>query len=138
MRKTTLALGLALATSAVVALAAPGFGGGYGPGNGPCLQQDGTTCGGAGPGYGGRGGRMGGMGMGGMGSGPGGGLMTDEERVAHRNAMHGFETVAQCNAYWTAHREAMANRAKERGLEPGPGPRVNPCERMAARGMLGR
>ena len=133
MRKSTLALGLALVAAATIALAAPGHGGGYGPGNGACTQQDGAACVGGGPGYGPRGGRMGGMG-----GGPGGSLMTDEERIAHRNAMHSFETVAQCNAYWTAHREAMANRAKERGIEHGPGRAGSPCERMAERGMLQR
>ncbi|HEX4884320.1 MAG TPA: hypothetical protein VFX05_09295 [Casimicrobiaceae bacterium] len=134
MRNTTLGMGLALALAAAAAVAQPGGGYGPGAGQGPCAAGTaGTACpnggpgGGYGPGYG-RGGRMGGHGFGGM--------MTDEERVEHRNAMHSFTTVGECKAYWTEHRAEMTARAKERGLEPGPGPRQDPCERMAARGLL--
>lgn len=142
MRKTTLALGLATAMVAAAAFAAPG--GGYGPGygmgygmgygNGPCATAAaGAECpGGPGTGYGR--GRMGA----GMGYGPGGqgNLMTEEERDAHREKMHSFTTVEQCTAYWTEHRAQMTARAQERGVEPGPGPRGSPCERMAARGFF--
>ena len=135
MRTTTLALGLAMAV-ATAAYAAPGYGPGsgqgYGPGNGPCATAGAANCPGAGAGYGmGRGRMGGGFGAGGQGS-----MMTDEEREAHRTAMHSFTTVEQCNAYWTEHRAEMTRRAQERGVEPGPGPRVSPCERMAARGFI--
>jgi len=135
MRTTTLALGLAMAV-ATAAYAAPGYGPGsgqgYGPGNGPCATAGAANCPGAGAGYGmGRGRMGGGFGAGGQGS-----MMTDEEREAHRTAMHSFTTVEQCNAYWTGHRAEMTRRAQERGVEPGPGPRVSPCERMAARGFI--
>jgi len=150
--KTMLATGLAMAFAAAAALAAPGggygpghgggpgYGMGYGGGYGPCAT--GAAAGGAtgecprGPGYG-PGGGYGRMGRG-MGYGPGGAgtLMTDEERATHRERMHSFTTLQECNAYWTEHRAQMAARAQERGLEPGPGPRFNPCERMAARGIL--
>ena len=140
MTKTTVATGLALALAAVTALAQPGgYGPGNGPGNGPCATgQAGANCpyggpgGGYGPGYGRGGGRMG-MGMGGY-----GGLMTDEERAEHRERMHSFTTVDECKAYWTEHRAQVTARAKEQGVEPGPGPRFDPCERMAARGFLKR
>jgi hypothetical protein len=134
MRKATLAIGLAMAV-ATAAYAAPGYGPGYGqghgPGNGPCATAGAADCPGPGAGYGMRRGRMGGMGPGGQ-----GGLMTEQERDAHRAAMHGFTTLEQCNAYWTEHRAQMTERAKAQGIEPGPGPRVTPCERMAARGFL--
>ena len=133
MRKTTLALGLAMAV-ATAAFAAPGYGPGYGSGNGPCATAGAANCpgAGAGAGYGMGRGRMGG----GYGPGAQGALMTDEEREAHRTAMHSFTTVDQCTAYWTEHRAEMTRRAQERGLETGPGPRFSPCERMAARGFI--
>jgi len=130
MRKTTLALGLAMVV-ATAAFAAPGYGPGNGPGNGPCATAGAANCPGAGAGYGMGRGRMGGHGPGGQAS-----LMTDEEREAHRTAMHSFTSVEQCSAYWTEHRAEMTRRAQERGIEHGPGPRVSPCERMAARGFI--
>lgn len=130
MRKTTLAIGLAMAV-ATAAYAAPGYGPGYGqghgPGNGPCATAGAANCPGPGAGYG--------MGRGRMGGGPGG-LMTEQERDAHREKMHSFTTLEQCTAYWTEHRAEMTRRAQERGVEQGPGPRFSPCERMAARGFL--
>ena len=134
MRKTTLAIGLAMAV-ATAAYAAPGYGPGYGqgygPGNSPCATAGAADCPGPGAGYGMGRGRMGGWGPGGQGS-----LMTEQERDAHREKMHSFATLEQCTAYWTEHRAEMTRRAQERGVEQGPGPRFNPCERMAARGLL--
>jgi hypothetical protein len=114
-------------------MAAPG----YGPGNG-------AGCGGnancaAGSGYGPGSGMGGGMGMGygrGGGRGGAGSMMTEEERAEHRAKMHSFESVDACTAYWTQHRAEMVARAQAQGITPGPGPRVNPCERMAARGLI--
>jgi hypothetical protein len=129
---------VAAAFAATLAFAAPG--GGYGPGPGAvqgadCTQQQ--PCGmGYGPGSGG-GGPGQGYGMG-RGGGPGayGSLMTEEERAEHRQKMHSFATVGECKAYFDEHRAQMAARAKDRGIEPGPGPRMNPCDRMERRGLL--
>lgn len=141
MRTTALTLTtLAAALAATLAFAAPGGGYGPGPGSGQganCTQQQ--PCG-MGYGAGGGGGPGQGYGMGpgrgGRGAGAYGGLMTDEERAEHRQKMHSFTTVGECKAYFDEHRELMAARAKDRGIEPGPGPRVNPCDRMERRGLL--
>jgi hypothetical protein len=139
MRRTALTLTtLAAALAATLAFAAPG--GGYGPGPGAAqgaecpLQQ---SCGmGYGPGGGGGPGQGYGMGRGGSGAGAYGGLMTEEERAEHRQKMHSFTTVGECKAYFDEHRAQMAARARDRGIEPGPGPRVSPCDRMEQRGLL--
>ena len=139
MRRTALTLTtLAAALAATLAFAAPG--GGYGPGPGAgqgadCPQQQ--PCGmGYGPGGGGGPGQGYGMGRGGRGAGAYGSLMTEEERAEHRQKMHSFTTVGECKAYFDEHRAQMAARAMDRGIEPGPGPRVNPCDRMERRGLL--
>jgi hypothetical protein len=49
---------------------------------------------------------------------------------------HSFATVGECKAYFDEHRAQMAARARDRGIEPGPGPRVSPCDRMEQRGLL--
>ena len=133
MQRTSLTLtALAAALAATLAFAAPG--GGYGPGPGygqgqGCAQ--GQQCGnGYGPGNGQ------GYGRGGGGPGGYGSLMTEEERAEHRAKMHSFTTVGECKAYFDEHRAQMTARAKERGIEPGPGPRVDPCDRMMNRGLL--
>jgi len=138
MKRTALTLTtLAAALAATLAFAAPG--GGYGPGpgavqNAECPQQQ--ACGmGYGPGGGGSGQGYG-MGRGGRGAGAYGSLMTEEERAEHRAKMHSFTTVGECKAYFDEHRAQMAARATERGIEPGPGPRMNPCDRMLNRGLL--
>ena len=59
-----------------------------------------------------------------------GSLMTEEERAEHRQKMHSFTTVGECKAYFDEHRAQMTARARDRGIEPGPGPRISPCERM--------
>jgi hypothetical protein len=141
MRRIALTLtAVAAALAATLTLAAPG--GGYGPGPGygqgaGCPQAQECPGGqGYGPGYG-KGPGMGyGRGGGGGGAGAYGSLMTEEERAAHRATMHSFTTVGECKAYFEEHRAQMAARAKERGIEPGPGPRVNPCDRMVNRGLL--
>ncbi len=129
MRNTILAVSIATALAATsLAFAAPGGGYGPGAGNGPGCVNAGQGCG-FGPGAGG------GRGAG-YGAGYGGGLMTDEERTAHREAMHSFKSVDECKAYWTQHRAAMTARAQQQDITPGPGPRGDPCERMAARGFF--
>jgi hypothetical protein len=142
MRRTALTLTtLAAALAATLALAAPG--GGYGPGPGAaqgadCPQQQ--SCGmGYGPGGGGGPGQGYGKGFGRGGGGGGGAygsMMTEEERAEHRQKMHSFTTVGECKAYFDEHRAQMTARARERGIEPGAGPRISPCERMLNRGLL--
>lgn len=137
MRPITLTLTtIAAALAATLAFAAPGGGYGAGPGYGQgagCPQAQECPGGqGYGPGYG-----MGhGMGYGRGGAGAYGNLMTDEERAEHRAKMHSFTTVGECKAYYDEHRALMTARARERGIEPGPGPRFNPCDRMVSRGLL--
>jgi len=140
MRSTSLTItAVAAALAATLAFAAPGGGYGPGPGSGQgagCPQAQ--DCAG-GQGYGPGAGYGPGMGYGrGMGRGAGayGSLMTDEERAEHRQKMHSFTTVGECRAYFDEHRAQMAARARDRGIEPGPGPRVNPCDRMGQRGLL--
>jgi hypothetical protein len=137
MRRTALTLTtLAAALAATLAFAAPGGGYGAGPGaaqGAECPQQQ--SCGmGYGPG-GGRGQGYG-KGFGRGGGGAYGSMMTEEERAEHRQKMHSFTTVGECKAYFDEHRAEMSARAKERGIEPGPGPRISPCERMERRGLL--
>jgi hypothetical protein len=139
MRRTSLTItAVAAALAATLAFAAPGGGYGPGPGSGQganCTQQQ--PCGtGYGPGGGGGPGQGYGMGRGGRGAGAYGGLMTEEERAEHRQKMHSFTTVGECKAYFDEHRAQMAARATDRGIEPGPGPRVSPCDRMERRGLL--
>jgi len=125
MRNTILAVSIATAMAATsLAFAAPGGGYGPGAGYGQGCANSGQGCG-YGPGAGG-----------GRGAGYGAGLMTEEERAAHRAAMHSLKSVDECRAYWTQHRAAMTARAQQQGITPGPGPRVDPCERMAARGFF--
>ncbi len=64
-------------------------------------------------------------------------LLTPEEQAQHREMMHSFKTVEECNAYLTEHQKLMAERAKEKGVAAPAGPRGNACERMKARGMIG-
>jgi hypothetical protein len=110
----------------------PGYGGGpggpgYGPGYG-CGAQAGCPGfnGGAGPGAGPRFGGMGGW----------GGLMTDEERIEMRNRMRSFKSLEECKAYFEQLRALIDARARSQGITPGPGPRADRCERMAAHGMF--
>ena len=128
MKKIALTLGFAAATIATsLAFAGPGGGPGYGPG---CTDGTAATCqGGKGPGMGMHGGQ-------GRGQGAGLNLMTPEERAAHRTQMQSLKTLDECKAYVAPHPEAMAPRAKEKGVTP-PEPRGNACERMQARGRFG-
>jgi hypothetical protein len=134
MNKVALTLGIAAATiAASLAFAGPGYGPGSGPGAGPgCAAGTTAECqGGRGPGMG-----MGWGGGHGRGQGAGLNLMTPEERTAHREQMRSLKSVAECNAYLSAHREAMAARAAQKGVTL-PEPRGNACERMQAHGRFG-
>lgn len=57
---------------------------------------------------------------------PGWSMMTPEERREHRQKMAGLKSTDECRAYMTQHREAMAERAKARGM-PMRGPRGDMC-----------
>ena len=135
MRKLAMAVSVvALAVAASVSMAGPG--GGYGPGAG-CGAGPGAggancpAAGGAGygpgPGYGRGGGGGGGYGM---------SLLTQEERVKFRDAMHEVKTVAECTAVVEQRHALVAERAKEKGVTVPAEPRGNMCERMKARGFI--
>jgi hypothetical protein len=88
--------------------------GGAGPGPGP----------GRGPGYG---------------FGPnntaGWSLMTEQERIDHRNRMHGFKSYDECKAYMSDFAKQMQQRAMEQGTTMR-GPNELACDRMRERGFL--
>lgn len=138
MKKLIVTLSVAAAAvAASLAVAGPGYGPGAGSGSGCTAADAAATCTGAGSGMG-----MGpgaGVGMrGGRGHGMGYGLelMTPEERTAHRNQMMSLKTLDECNGYLAAHHAEMVARATAKGITL-PGPRVNACERMQARGRFG-
>lgn len=112
-----------------VALAQPGpgmgggMGGGMGPGmmqgQPPCMKGDAASP--AGPNCGWRMNRR---------NTPGMGLMTPEERIAHRDKMRSMKSAEECQAYITEHHAQMAERAKAKGITL-PTQRANACARFA-------
>ncbi len=66
---------------------------------------------------------------------PGWSLMTAEERIAHRDRMLAARSYEECKAAQTEHHDAMAARAKEKGVKLR-GPGQNACDRMQARGLF--
>ena len=62
-------------------------------------------------------------------------LMTQEERVAHREKMLSVKTYEECKAVQGEQHTLMEARAKEKGLTL-PAPRYNGCDRMKARGLI--
>ena len=137
MKKLGMAISVvAMALAASVSMAGPGGGSGpgagYGPGAGCGMgpSAGGANCpaggGGYGPGFG-RGGGGGGYGM---------SLLTQEERVKFRDAMHEVKTVAECTAVVEQRHALVAERAKEKGVTVPAAPRGNMCERMKARGFI--
>lgn len=95
-----------------------GMGGGMGPGAGPrpCMKGDAP----AGPQCDWRMNRR---------NTPGLGLMTQDERSAHRDRMRGFQSREECIAYLTEHHAQMAERAKAKGRTL-PQPRQRMCEQL--------
>jgi len=95
-----------------------GMGGGMGPGAGPrpCMKGDAP----AGPQCDWRMNRR---------NTPGMGLMTQDERSAHRDRMRGFQSREECIAYLTEHHAQMAERAKAKGRTL-PQPRQRMCEQL--------
>jgi len=124
--------GMASLLMAGVAVAQPGpgmggggmGGGGMGPGmmqsDRPCMKADGTAKTDMGPNCGWRMNRR---------NTPGMGLMTPEERRAHRDKMRSMKTAEECQAYMTEHHAQMAERAKAKGITL-PAPRSNACMRF--------
>jgi hypothetical protein len=62
-------------------------------------------------------------------------LMTPEERTEYQSKMRGMKTYDECKAYQDEHRKLMEQRAKDKGITL-PAPRMNPCDRMKARGLI--
>ncbi len=63
------------------------------------------------------------------------GLMTPEERSAHREKMLSMHSFAECKAYQAEEHARMQERAHAQGKTL-PAPRYNACDRMKARGLL--
>lgn len=130
--------GAGIAAAALLAVGAATAYGGYGPGHGmACGAGDGSGpaagaqgCGGYGPGAG-----LGGPGMRqGMG-GWGVGLLSDEERAAHRARMQSLASYDECKTYMTEFSQQLQARAKEKGVAVG-GPQAAMCDRMKAHGRF--
>ena len=66
---------------------------------------------------------------------PGWALMTPEERAAWQAQMREVKTYEECIATREAHRKAMEQRAKEKGVQLRT-PRRNGCDVMKARGLI--
>lgn len=125
--------GMASLLMAGVAVAQPGpgmggggMGGGMGPGmmqgERPCMKADATAKADMGPNCGWRMNRR---------NTPGMGLMTPEERRAHRDKMRSLKSAEECQAYMAEHHAQMAERAKAKGITL-PAPRSNACMRFGA------
>ena len=121
-----------LATTAM-AQPGPGWGGGPGAqGATPCVTNCGPGMMGGGPGQG----RGKGHGMRfSQRNTAGWSLMTQEERVAHREKMLAVKTYEECKAVQGEQHKQMEARAKEKGVTL-PTPRSNGCDRMKARGLI--
>jgi hypothetical protein len=65
-----------------------------------------------------------------------GSLLTNEERAEMRLRMHSFKSLEECKAYVEQLGALIDARARAQGVTPGPGPRADRCERMAARGWF--
>lgn len=120
----------ALSIAASAAIAQPGPG--PGPGSGPGM----TRGSGPGAGPGARAGR-GAMAKWRMSRSNtfGYGLMTPEERTAHRDKMRAMTSYDECKAYVGEHQTQMEARAKEKGATV-PAIKGDPCSNMKARGRV--
>lgn len=126
MKKLAMAVSV-VAMAASVAIAGPG--GGYGPGGG-CGMGPGAgdaNCPAGGGGYGPGFGHGGGYGM---------SLLTQQERIKFRDAMHEVKTVAECTAVVEQRDALLVERAKAQGVLLPARPGSNMCERMKARGFI--
>lgn len=126
----TMMMATLIGLSAATALAQGG--GGMGPGGGPGPMGPGPAASAGGMGMGpGMGGRGMGPGRGAARAGsrftPGWGLMSAQERAEHRDKMRAMTSYDECKAYRDQHHEAMAARAKERGVPMPAQPRRDAC-----------
>lgn len=64
------------------------------------------------------------------------GMMTPEERNAHRQQMLSAKSLEECRAIQQQHHDQMAARAKERGMTMPASPRRDPCQWMQSRGYF--
>jgi len=124
-----------------VLLASATWAAGPGSGAGPAANADTPATSTPGPGTGMGTGPGGGMGAG-MGTGmqarqrlnvgakntAGWGLMTQPERLEHRQRLQNMHSLEECKAYVATHHEQMAARAKERGQTLPAMPRRDPCQ----------
>ena len=118
-------LGLAVASAALAIPAAlahggygPGYSAGYGPGE--CGARPGMRQG-MEPGYGPGGGGV--------------GLLTEEERTAHRAKMQSLASYDECKTYMADFNKQIQGRAKEKG-QTVVGPNDAMCDRMKAHGRF--
>lgn len=124
---TLAAAGLILGSS--LALAQPGPGPGAGPGlaAGPCA----TGASAAGPGCPGPamgpGGRRGPGARWGRDFTPGWGMMSETERLEHRQRLGALSGYDECRSYMDQHHADMVARAKERGVTLPAKPRRDAC-----------
>lgn len=58
---------------------------------------------------------------------PGWSLMTPQERQEHQTRMRSMTSHEECKAYAEQHHQAMAARAKDKGLATPAQPRRDPC-----------
>lgn len=58
---------------------------------------------------------------------PGWSLMTEQERLAHRERMRGMNDYGECRSFHEQHHEQMMARAKERRSKMPPKPLHDPC-----------
>ena len=135
MKKLGMAISVVALALAASVSADPGGGYGMGAGCGAGTDGSGVNCPAAdgghgyghGPGYGHGGGGHGGMGM---------SLLTRDEQIKFRDAMHEMKTVAECTAVVEQRQALIAARAKEKGIAAPASPRADMCERMKARGFI--
>ena len=95
---------------------------------GAALAQPGPPGSGGGPSYG--------PGYGfGPNNTPGWSVMTEQERIDHRNRMHSFKSYDECRVYMNDFAKQMQQRAKEKGTTIGR-PNEVACDRMRERGFF--
>lgn len=138
MKKTLLIPMLAMAVMSSLSVPALAQGAGPGLGRGPCAQASAPAdcVRGAGPGPRASDAQRGpgrhlrhGGGRHGQRFTPGWSLMSDAERTEHRDKMRSMKTQEECRAYLGKHREAMAERAKAKGIAVHT-PRRDACARL--------
>lgn len=64
---------------------------------------------------------------------PGWSLMTEQERMAHRERMRSMNDYGECRSFHEQHHEQMMARAKERRAKAPPKPMRDPCAGLKPR-----